>query len=114
MARTHMDAISVVLGLNRKKCVIVNLDGRSVARRPGGNRQPVRVGTGDRRSEFICRSIFRHPRGAAHATPARHTALLCQQERRSDGSGIVALRAALPAAPAALAGSFRLHADQLG
>jgi FkbH-like protein len=27
MARTHMDAISIVLGLNRKKCVIVDLDG---------------------------------------------------------------------------------------
>jgi FkbH-like protein len=27
MARAHMDAISIVLGLNRKKCVIVDLDG---------------------------------------------------------------------------------------
>jgi FkbH-like protein len=27
MARTHMDAISIVLGLDRKKCVIVDLDG---------------------------------------------------------------------------------------
>jgi FkbH-like protein len=27
MARTHMDVLSVVLGLNRKKCVIVDLDG---------------------------------------------------------------------------------------
>jgi FkbH-like protein len=27
IARTHIDAISIVLGLNRKKCVIVDLDG---------------------------------------------------------------------------------------
>ena len=86
----------------------------AVAGRAGGDRQPVRLDAGDQRPQFLYRTLFRHPRGAAHACAARHPAGLRQQERRGHRSRAVALSAALSAPSAADARSFRLLAHQLG
>ena len=89
-----MDALAIVLGLDRKKCVIVDLDG---VLWPG-----VLAETG---SPFAWSPEIGGPNSyiglyfgiheaLRDAAPARHPAGLRQQERRGDGAGAVALQPA--------------------
>jgi len=70
MARAHLDALLVVSGLQRKKCVIVDLDGLLW---PG-------VLAERQRAVLLCRALFRPARSAALSEASRRTAGLRQQE----------------------------------
>ena len=114
MARAHLDALMVALGIGRKKCVILDLDGTAVAGRAGRDRRAVRLGR--RRSAARSPSIglyFGLHEALLALEAARHSAGLRQQERRGDRPRALDVPGALPARAPADPGRLRHLAGQL-